>query len=160
MRRVGAIAHISLWLVMLAMFFYVAAPQIYWKAPRGSVAPIGDPAFHSTNSFLHYATGEDHASQKLISLVRSATPQQRLLILDHEDDPKSSLIGMVSAYLTWPHPVEMVDLVRTRANRPDVIQVDRTPPAAIIFCRLGRPSDLSEGTHLGRGMEIVPIAMK
>ena len=160
MHRAREVAHISLWFGLLTVFFCVSVPTVFHRAPKGSISPTGDPSFHSSDTLLRFATGTNNASEQLLAFFRSMPPGKRVVIIDHEDDPSSSLIGMLSAYLAWPHPVELVDLVRTRASRPDGIQLDHNPPAAIIFCRLGRPSDLPEGQHFGRGLEIVPVAMK
>jgi len=159
MQRARAVAHISLWLFVLAAFFYVGAPKVLRRAPRGSIAPVGDTSFHSSDTLLRFATGASNASQHLIAFFELAPPGKRIVIIDHEDDPASSLIAMLTAYLAWPHPVELAELVRTRASRAEKIKLDRSPPAAIVFCRLGRPADLAEGKHFGRGLEIVPIAM-
>jgi hypothetical protein len=159
MRRARAVAHISLWLIVAAAFFAVSAPKVLRRAPKGSIVPAGDVSFHSSDSFLRFAAGPTNASEKLIALFDLAAPGKRILVLDREDDPASSLLGMLTAYLAWPHPVEIVDLAGTRAHASEVSSPDLTPPAAIVLCRVRRPLELPEGKHFGRGVEVIPIAM-
>jgi hypothetical protein len=160
MQRARAVAHISLWLGLLTAFFLVSAPKVLNRAPKGSISPTGDVAFHSTDSFLRFAAGPSDASKRLIALFDLASPGKRILILDREDDPASSLLGMLTAYLSWPHPVEIVDLARTHVNHGEIAAPDLSPPAAVVLCRVHRPADLPEGKHFGAGLEIVPVAMK
>lgn len=160
MQRARAVAHLSLWLGLLIAFFCVGAPKIFNRAPKGSISPSGDTAFHSSDSFLHFAAGPTDASKRLIALFDLTPPGKRILVLDREDDPASSLLGMLTAYLAWPRPVEIVDLSRTRVNRGEKAAPDLSPPAAVVLCRVHRPAELPEGKHIGAGLEIVPIAMK
>jgi hypothetical protein len=156
MQRARAVAHISFWIVLLTAFFCISVPKVFNRAAKGSISPTGDTSFHTSDSFWHIESG----STRLIAFFDLARPRQRILILDREDDPASSLLGMLIAYLAWPHPVEIVDLARTRVNRGEVRPPDLSPPAAIVLCRVPRPPELPEGKHFGAGLEVVPVAMK
>src|SRR5438477_896337 len=160
MKRARAIAHLSLWLGLLAAFFCISAPRVFNRALKSSVSPTGDTSFYSSDHFLGFAAGPAGASKRLIALFDLVPPGKRILVLDREDDPASSLLGMLTAYLAWPHPVEIVDLARTRANRGEVAATDLSPPAAIAFCRVPRPAELPEGKNFDAGLEVVPVAMK
>ena len=160
MQSARAVAHISFWIVLLTAFFCIGTVKVFNRAPEGSILPTGDTSFHSSDSFLHFAAGPTDASKRLIAFFDLAPPGKRILILDREDDPASSLLGMLTAYLAWPHPVEIVDLARTRLNRGEVAAPDLSPPAAIVLCRVRRPAELPEGKHFGAEVEVVPIAMK
>lgn len=157
MQRLSAVAHILFWIFLLCAFFFFSAPKILRRAPK--IKPTADMAFYSSNTLLQYATGTTNISEHLIAFFEPAPAGKRVLIIDHEDDSVSSLLGMLTAYLAWPRPVELVDLVRTHASRPEIVKLQADPPAAIVFCRLGRPSNLPEGKHFGRGLEVVPVAM-
>ncbi len=159
MRRARAVAHISFWIILLTSFFCVTVPKIFSGAPKGSIPPTGDTAFHTTDSFWH-AAGQTGVSKRLIAFFDSAPPGKRILILDRDDDLSSSLLGMLTAYLAWPHPIEIVDLARTRVNRGEVAATDLSPPAAIAFCRVPRPAEMPEGKNFDGGLEVVPVAMK
>ena len=159
MQSARAVAHISFWIVLLTAFFCVSVPKVFYRAPKGSIPPTGDTSFHTSDSFWH-ATGTSGVSKRLIAFFDLAPPEKRILILDREDDLASSLLGMLTAYLAWPHPVEIVDLARTRVNRGEVAATDLTPPAAIAFCRVPRPAELPEGKNFDAGLEVVPVAMK
>jgi hypothetical protein len=160
MRRARAVAHISFWMVLLSAFFGVSVPNIFNRAPKGSIPPTGDTAFHTTDSFWHFAGGPAGVSKRLNAFLDLASPGKRILILDREDDPASSLLGMLTAYLAWPHPIEIVDLAGTRVNRSEVAATDLSLPAAIVLCRVARPAELPEGKSFGAGLEVVPVAMK
>jgi hypothetical protein len=160
MQRARAAAHISFWLVLLTAFFCISAPKVLNRAPKGSISPTGDTSFHSSDSFLRFAAGPTDASKRLIAFFDLGSPGKRILILDREDDPASSLLGMLTAYLAWPHPVEIVDLARTHVNRGEVAAPDLSPPTAVVLCRVRRPAELPEGKHFGAGLEIVLVAMK
>jgi hypothetical protein len=160
MRRARAVAHISFWIILLTAFFCVSVPRIFSRAPKGSIPPTGDTAFHTTDSFWHFAGEPDGVSKRLNAFLDLASPGKRILILEREDDPASSLLGMLTAYLAWPHPIEIVDLARTHVNRSEVAATDLSPPAAIVLCRVPRPVELAEGKSFGAGLEVVPVAMK
>ena len=160
MQSARAVAHISFWIVLLTAFFCIGAVKVFNRAPEGSILPTGDTSFHSSDSFLHFAAGPTDASKRLIAFFDLAPPGKRILILDREDDPASSLLGMLTAYLAWPHPVEIVDLARARLNRGEVAAPDLSAPAAIVLCRVRRPAEMPEGKHFGAQVEVVPIAMK
>jgi hypothetical protein len=160
MQRACAVAHISFWIVLLTAFFCISVPKVFNRAAKGSISPTGDTAFHTSDSFWHFAGGPDGVSKRLTAFLDLASPGKRILILDREDDPASSLLGMLTAYLAWPHPIEIVDLARTRVNRGEVAATDLSPPAAIVLCRVARPAELPEGKSFGAGLEVVPVAMK
>src|SRR5438477_13097742 len=159
MQSARAVAHISFWIVLLTAFFCVSVPKVFYRAAKVSIPPTGDTSFHTSDSFWH-ATGTSGVSKRLIAFFDLAPPEKRILILDREDDPASSLLGMLTAYLAWPHPIEIVDLARTRLNRGEVAASDLSAPAAIVLCRVGRPAELPEGKHSGTQVEVVPIAIK
>jgi hypothetical protein len=159
MQRARAVAHVSLWLVLLTAFLCVSGPKVFRRAPKGSVTLVGGTSFHSSDSFLRFSAGLSDASKRLIAFFDLTPSGKRILILDRGDDSASSLLAMLTAYLAWPHPVEIVDLAQTRANRGVVAALDVSPPAAIVLCRVRRPVELPEGKHFGGGLEIVPIAM-
>jgi hypothetical protein len=159
MQRARAVAHLSFWIVLLTAFFCISVPKVFNRAPKGSISPTGDTSFHTSDSFWH-ATGRTDVSKRLIAFFDLAPPGKRILILDREDDLASSLLGMLTAYLAWPHPVEIVDLARTRVNRGEVAATDLSPPAAIAFCRVSRPPELPEGKNFDAGLEVVPVVMK
>jgi hypothetical protein len=160
MQRARAVAHISFWIVLMTAFFCVSAPKIFSRAPKGSISPTGDTSFHTSDSFWRFAAGSTDVSKRLIAFFDLGPPGKRILILDREDDPASSLLGMLTAYLAWPHPVEIVDLARTRVDRGEVAAPDLSPPAAIVLCRVPRPAELPEGKTFDAGLEVVPVPMK
>ncbi|HXX42484.1 MAG TPA: hypothetical protein VEI58_09500 [Chthoniobacterales bacterium] len=156
--RLWAVAHISLWLVLLAVFSCISAPKIFERGPAATPARIGDESFHSTNSFLEFATGAKQASRPLIAFFDLAPPGAKILVLAREDDPLSSLLAKVSAYLAWPHPVEIVDLAPARKPRINIAALDFNSAAEVVLCRVDAPPGLAPGKRLGAGFELVFLA--
>jgi hypothetical protein len=95
----------------------------------------------------------------MAELFADALPGKRVVILERDDDPASSLLGMLTAYVVWPRPVQIVDLGRTRVSPLADSSPDLSPPAAIVLCRVRKPAELPEGRHFGRGIEVIPIAL-
>lgn len=157
--RPRAVAHISLWLILLAAFSCISAPKIFERGPAAATARMGDESFRSTNSFLEFATGAKQASRPLIAFFDLAPPGRKILVLAREDDPISSLLAKLSGYLAWPHPIEIVDLAPTRKSRIDIAALDFNSAAEVVLCRVDRPSGLPAGKQLGRGFEVISLAM-
>ncbi len=159
MRRIRAAAQISMWVALSIAFICVGAPKILQRAPKGSIAPRGDLAFHTSDTLFLYASGSSYTSRRLIESFESAPSGKRIVILEQDDDPESSLLGMLTAYVAWPRPVEIVDLAHKRVSPGNQRAVDLSPPAAIVVCRVSRPANLPEGKHFGSGIEVIPVTM-
>jgi len=157
--RPGAIAHIWLWFILLAAFVCVSAPKVFELGPAAATAPIGDESFHSTNSFLEFATGAKQMSRPLIAFFELAPPEKKILVLAREDDPVSSLLAKSSGYLAWPHSVEIVDLAPDRVPPTNIAALDFNSPAEVVLCRVNRPACLPAGKRLGGGFEVVSLAV-
>jgi hypothetical protein len=155
MARAGAVAHVSLWAALLTLFICLTAPKIVRRVSEGSSNLVGDASFHSSDTLLLFATGTTGISDRLVRFFDSVPREQRILVLERNDDPASSLIAMLSAYLAWPHPVK-VNVIR---NKGDAIGTDSTPLGAIVFCRVKPPANLPKPKRFGDGLEILPVAM-
>lgn len=159
MQRVRAIAQISLWVILLTAFFSVTAPEIFRRTATKSITLAGDTPFHSSDSFLQFVGGPPRASEPLIGLFDLASPQKPVLILDRGDDPASSLLGMLTAYLAWPHPVQIIDRARIGGSSATPLWPDLHSTAAIVACRVPRPPGLPEGKHFGSALEFLTTGL-
>jgi hypothetical protein len=159
MKRVRAFTHTLLWSLLLGAFVCVSTPRILRQVLKDPILPAHSLSYHCSDNLFYYAAGSSNTSEELIASFDRMPTDKRILILERETDPASSLLAMLTAYLAWPHPVEIVDLAHTRAKHGQVQQMDFSPPAAVVLCRVPRPSDLPEGQHFGPEMELIPIAL-
>src|SRR3984893_9560223 len=93
--------------VAIASFLALGAPAIFRSAARSSIKFAGP--FHSSDSFLSFATGVNNGSERLIAFFGSLPSSNEILIVVRDDDQRSAFLGMLVAYLAWPHPVRIVD---------------------------------------------------
>jgi hypothetical protein len=154
-RRLRAIAHTSFWAIMLAAFLCISAPKVLRNASQNCIHFVGP--FHSSDSFLHFATGgARNASVQLLRLFDSLPSQELVLIFVRGDDTRSSSLGMITAYLAWPHPVRIIDIAHSgRESDRNIGSSDSI--GAVVFCRVGRPSWFPSGERFGETLEVVPI---
>lgn len=152
---IGRVVHFLLWSGLALASVAQSAPQLYRAIVAYSLQPAGP--LHSTDSFLNFAAGSPHASNRLISLFQSLSADQPILIITNGADPRSCNIGMTIAYLAAPHAVRFIELENTRAENK-LSALNPKNFAAVAFCRVDSPSWLSGGQHFGTGLEIVPLA--
>jgi len=152
-RRVRAVVHISLWVILLTALLCVSTPKIFRSASKYSIRLVGP--FHSSNSFLYFASGTTDGSERLIALFDSLPSSKTILIFVRNDDPRSSFLGMMTAYLAWPHPVWIVDVMGAGLGNGSG---RNGSVAAVVYCRLKRPSSVAQGERFGEALEVVPIA--
>src|SRR5205823_11816400 len=135
----------------------VSIPRIYSGATEYPLRPGG--ALHTTDSYLKFATGAEGVSKKLISMFESMPMSKPIVIFIRKDDAFSSGLGMTTAYLASPHAVRLCEIDRTHPdNELSLINPDNV--AAVVLCRLNRPSWLPRGKVFGSGLEIVSVAEK
>src|SRR4029077_12382038 len=136
--------------VAIASFLALGAPAIFRSAARSSIQFAGP--FHSSDSFLSFATGANNGYERLIAFFGSLPPSNEILIVVRDDDQRSAFLGMLVAYLAWPHPVRIVDL--RNGGTPGSGEPKTT--AAVAFCRVRPPSSWRRGERFGDSLEIVP----
>jgi hypothetical protein len=158
MRRAQAVAQISLWAALLVAFFCFSIPEMFRRGVKGPITLAGDTPFHSSDSFFEFAGGPRGGSQRLIALFDLIPAERRILILNRQNEPTSSLLGWLTAYLAWPHPVEFVDQALIPDPRTVTTAEDLRSAGAIVFCRVPRPANLPSGERFGTALEVVPIA--
>jgi hypothetical protein len=136
--------------VAIASFLALGAPAIFRSAARSSIKFVGP--FHSSDSFLSFATGVNNGSQRLIAFFGSLPSSNEILIVVRDDDQRSAFLGMLVAYLAWPHPVRIVDL--RNGGTPGSAELETI--AAVAFCRVQPPPPWRRGEWVGDSLEIVP----
>ena len=154
--RAQTIAHASLWTVLIVAFLCVSGPKTFREASTHTIHFVGP--FHSSDSFLHFATGGAmNGSTRLIRLFDSVPSQDLIVIFIRGDDTRSTSLGMMTAYLAWPHPVRLIDIARSRGQgelKPDYSD----SLGALVFCRVNRPPWFPAGERIGETLEVVPTA--
>jgi len=148
--RPSSIAHISFWTVALTAFVLTSVPRIYQLA-GANVIHFSGP-FHSTDNFLFFDTKQPGASEKLLELFDSIPPSESVVIFTRNDDRRSPFIGMMIAYLAWPHPVRVVDVTERPSSNAG--GSDFPAPSICIFCRVPPPPSFRGGEDLGETVKI------
>jgi hypothetical protein len=119
---------LSLAAVFAAGFVFCGAKQVGPALRDGS---IHSPAeLHSCDLYLEYVTHRPGFAAKYSEALRTLPSGKPIAIIMREEDPASSLLGMLSAYLGWPHAVR-------------IFRIDRNPSpflpehyVAIVYCNL------------------------
>jgi len=152
MQRFLGVVSIILWSGLALAFVAVGAPGIRRGAITHGSQPFG--AYHSTDSFLRFTTGAPVQSERLIAFFTAVPAAKPVLIVISKADPRSLLLGMVTAYLAAPHPV------RLASSGPEVRNAlaSSQDAGALIFCRVTRPDSIPAGRTFGE-MEICPTPL-
>jgi hypothetical protein len=153
----GRIAHLLLWCGLAAALLMVSIPKIYSGATEYPLRPCG--ALHTTDSYLKFATGREGVSKNLISTFESMPMCKPIVIFIRRGDAFSSGLGMTTAYLASPHAVRLCEIDGTRPDN-ELCRINPDKVAAVVLCRLNRPSWLPAGKVFGPGLEIVSVGEK
>ena len=153
----GRIAHVMLWCGLAVALLGVSIPKIYSGAtehPLHSTGPL-----HTCDSYLKFATGASRASKDLISIFQSMNASRRIIIFTRKDDAFSSGLGMTTAYLASPHLVRLFEINGTHPDK-ELSKMNPDEVAAVVFCRINRPTWLPAGKVFGSGLEVVSMPEK
>jgi hypothetical protein len=149
--KFSRVAHICFWTATLIAFICISGPRISRLAVKNSIHFVG--AFHSTDSFFFFDTGSPNASERLIGRFESIPRSESVVIFTHSDDRRSSFIGMMVAYLAWPHPVQIIDIVDR--NYAPSGATSKAIPGAYVFCRVEPPASLPPAEHFGTTIQLI-----
>ena len=87
------------------------------------------------------------------------TASKRIVIFTRKDDPFSSGLGMTTAYLASPHLVRLFEINGTHPDN-ELSKMNPDEVAAVVFCRINRPTWLPAGKVFGSGLEVVSMPEK
>lgn len=141
--RMRTLAHSGGWTILAFSFVVAGAPPTF--RDLAAYSPRAPSAFHTTDSFLRFATDTPVSSEDLITQFDALPPSQGVLVFFNSTDPRSSLLQMVTGYLAWPHPVRAIDLSVAGWNK------SASPIVGLcVFCRVPgiSSSDVSYGSNL------------
>jgi hypothetical protein len=153
----GRIAHVVLWCGLAVASLGISIPKIYSGATAHPLRPTRP--LHTCDSYLKFATGVSGASNDLISIFQSMTASKRIIIFTRKDDAFSSGLGMTSAYLASPHLVRLFEINGTHPDN-ELSKMNPDEVAAVVFCRMNRPTWLPAGKVFGSGLEVVSMSQK
>ena len=153
----GRIAHVLLWCGLAVASLWVSIPKIYsgvTQNPLHSTGPL-----HTCDSYLKFATGASVAAKDVVSIFQSTTASKRIIIFTRKDDAFSSGLGLTAAYLASPHLVRLFEINGTHPDN-ELSKMNPDEVAAVVFCRINRPTWLPAGKVFGSGLEVVSMSEK
>ena len=151
----SAIAIRWLWLGMIALFVSLSLPKLFRATAKTSVQFVGP--FHSTDTFLHFDTGEINASERLVDLFGSIPSSKKVVIFVRNDDRRSVFVGMLIAYLAWPHPVRTVDVTQSGWETA-AAEADFRLVGEFVFCHVAPPESWTRGERFGDTLQVFSAA--
>ena len=161
MRRAWAIAHLSFWILLLVAFCCLSSPPIFERSAAGSIRLINDVPFHSTDALLQFATQRPELSERLVTFFNATPVQARVVILQRKDDVFGTLLGDLTAYLSWPHQVKILELTNKEIESAGTELINEPiQTSAIVFCRLEPPANLPRSYRFGEGLAMVPLPVQ
>src|SRR5438874_8437963 len=98
--------HIGFWCALFAIFLALSLPIVGPAILENKIGPI-DPN-HSTDSYLGGLTHVRNGSQLFSNLLETVPPNKSLIIFVDAESSPSEFLGMLVAYLAWPHDVRIV----------------------------------------------------
>ena len=145
------LAHILFWTVLTGAFICVSAPRIFRDATRFSNKSPGNP-YYSSDKFQR----EDGGSKRLVALFESLPPTGLIVIFVRQGDSNSEFLGMVTANLAWPHPVQIIDATQFAWSKGSAV-AGLHSAAAVAFCAINLPPAWPRGERIGDTIQLLPI---
>jgi hypothetical protein len=145
--------HIGLWCALFAVFLALSLPIVGSAILENKIGPI-DPN-HSTDSYLSGLTRVHNGSQLFSNLLETVPAKKSLVIFVDVESSPSEFLGMLVAYLSWPHDVRIVK-VRGATLEQEIAAAKSPAIGGLFFCAIKPPASLTGGTHFGSAIIFVP----
>ena len=145
--------HIGLWCALFAVFLAKSLPIVGQAILENKIGPI-DPN-HSTDSYLRGLTRVRDGSQMFSNLLEPVPREKSFVIFVDAESSPSEFLGMLVAYLSWPHDVRIVK-VRATTLEQETAAAQSPSLAGLFFCLVKPPASLAGGTHFGSAIIFVP----
>ena len=145
--------HIGLWCALFAVFLARSLPIVGPAILENKIGPI-DPN-HSTDSYLFGLTRLNNGSQLFSDLLEAVPREKSFVIFVDAESPPSEFLGMLVAYLSWPHDVRIVK-VRAATLEQETAAAQSSSIAGLFFCSVKPPASLTGVTHFGSAIIFVP----
>ena len=147
--------HIGLWCALFAVFLARSLPIVGPAVFENKIGPI-DPN-HSTDSYLSGLTGVRNGSQLFANLLEAVPREKSFVIFVGAESSPSQFLGMLVAYLSWPHDVSTVK-VREATLEQETAAAQSSSIGGLFFCSVKPPASSAGGTHFGSAIIFVPSA--
>lgn len=151
--RIRFYLHVGLWCALFAVFLALSIPIVGPAILENKIGPI-DPN-HSTDSYLRGLTQVRNGSELFSNLIETLPREKSLVIFVDAESSPSEFLGMLVAYLSWPHDVRIVK-IRAATLEREITAAKSSSVAGMFFCSVKPPVSLTGGTHFGSAIVFVP----
>src|SRR5262245_43042293 len=93
--------HVALWCALLALFVGISIPNVGRAVLENKIGPVNPN--HSTDSYLEGLTRVRDGSELFSTLIDTFPRDKSIVIFVDSESSPSKFLGMVVAYLSWPH---------------------------------------------------------
>jgi hypothetical protein len=147
--------HLALWCVLLAIFLTLSVPSVVRAVWENKIGPINPN--HSTDSYLEGLTRVRNGTELFTGLVQTVPRDKAIAIFVDSESSPSKFLGMVVAYLAWPHEIKTIAVTPATYAR-EVTSVHHEAIGAAIFCAMKPPLWIKNKTDFGTKITFVPVA--
>jgi hypothetical protein len=151
--RIRFYFHVALWCALFAVFLVRSIPIVGPAVLENKIGPV-DPN-HSTDSYLSGLTHVRNGSELFSNLIETLPREKSLIIFVNAKSSPSEFLGMLVAYLTWPHDVRIIKVPEATLER-ELTAAKSSSVAGMFFCSVKPPASLAGGTHFGSAIVFVP----
>jgi hypothetical protein len=152
--KVRVYLHLGLWCALFAAFLGFSFPTVGPAVMQNKIGPI-DPN-HSIDSYLRGLTHLDHASELFSNLIETVPRDKSVAIFTDEESSPSEFLGMLVAYLAWPHNVQIVKVRRSTIDR-EFAEIHSSSFGGLFFCDITPPPSLENATRFGSSIVFVAV---
>ena len=143
--------HTALWFALIAVFLGVSAPGIF-RAAFNSPIHVATSEYYSSDTML----GEDGGSKRIVALFESTPSSRSVIIFVNHQDQRSEFLGMLVAYLAWPHPVQILDATKFSWATESALAELRSA-AAVALCGIKPQSPWPISEKIGDTIQFLPV---
>src|SRR5438270_10193143 len=98
--------HAGLWSALFVIFLTLSVRPVFRAVLENKIGPTNPN--HSTDSYLEGLTGVRNGSELLTDLFEKLPRDKSIAIFVDSESSPSKFLGMVVAYLSWPHEVKTI----------------------------------------------------
>ena len=146
--------HVALWSGLIGGLLCTTPTELLRRTRLGSYRPIESQ--YSSDHYLTAVTEVVHPSQYLERVISTLPQRGRIVVLVHYGELASGYIGMATAYVAWPHQVQMIECTDDTAEK-ELSAVRPADVSALIFCKIKPPAWCSPEISIGPNIQIVRL---
>ena len=153
--RIRFYLHLALWSALFAIFLTLSVPSVVRAVLENKIGPINPN--HSTDSYLEGLTRVRNGTELFTDLVGTVPRDKSIAIFVDSESSPSKFLGMVVAYLAWPHEVKTIAVTPATYAR-EVASIQQDAIGAVTFCALKSPVWVKNKTDFGTKITFVRAA--